>query len=95
MTPLKVRPSAKAARAWATTCVWRVVEAAVLEDEANDRAARTAMPRGRHEQEGDLPQRRRERRAVSHAVARARGARESGGNSTVATATENMPCGSM
>ena len=59
-------------------------------------SASTALTTARrHEQERDLAQAARDRVAEAAHVAAGVASRESDGKSTVAIATENIPCGSM
>ena len=95
MKPLKTSPALNAASAPATTGVWAGVPVAALVEQPDDRLGEHgADDRGRREQQRDLADPVRDR--VGEARRSPRDAsRESVGKSTVAIATENIPCGSM
>ena len=84
-----------AASAAATTGVWSRRELAALVEQPHDRLGEHGGGDARrHEQEGDLAHADGHGAAEAVHVTRA-ASREMAGNSTVATATENIPCGSM
>ena len=96
IAPLKARPSENAARQAATTVVCEAREVAALVDDPDDRLGEDGADDARgDQQERDLAQA-APRPSSGSRRSRARVAsRASDGKSTVATATENIPCGKM
>ncbi len=96
IAPLNVSPSENAASAPAVTVVSSTVPGAALVDDARDRRREhSAEDARRDEGERDLAEPERDGVLEAVQILGVPASRDSRGNSTVAIATENIPCGSM